>query len=72
MTLHILYMVNFITLDFTIQTFPLLHRYYNRYMYMSLVQYMYMYIVYVPPTCAGVGVFRGFITPVFTYCLVLS
>ena len=44
---------NFITLDFTIQTFPPLHRYYNRYMYMymSLVQYMYTYIVYVYITC---------------------
>ena len=39
------YMVNLITLDFIIQTFPPLHRYYNRYRYMSLVQYMY--IVYV-------------------------
>ena len=42
---------NFITLDFTIQTFPPLHRYYNRYRYMSVVQYMYMYIVYVYITC---------------------
>ena len=42
-------MVNFITLDFTIQTFPPLHRYYNRYMYMSLVQYMY--IIHVQCTC---------------------
>ena len=40
-------MVNFITLDFTIETFPPLHRYYNR--YMSLVQYMY--IVHVQCTC---------------------
>ena len=38
-------MVNFIILDFTIQTFPPLHRYYNRYMYMSLVHYMHISLV---------------------------